>query len=144
MPIRHLSKALILALAILCAPVHGQGLTPILMANGEDKMVCDGVMRFMYTTPLVNKTIVKAYLFGNLVTHTSYGADVVLWSPAYGGWGPIADLHIFPATVGGGRLGDRERSYSPDGIYIADSHVQVAAVCWGGGTLEIYAAIWVK
>jgi hypothetical protein len=159
MPMRHLAKALIVVLALFSAPVQGESLTPILLSNGVDKLPCDGQMRFGWTAPLQGKTVVGTYLFGNLVTDPGHGADVVLWSPSYGGlypppwpngassqWGTVGDLHIFaqPAGHSGGRQGQSERWFpSGDGVLIND-FVQIAYVCWGGGTLELYAQIWVK
>jgi hypothetical protein len=138
-------------LGLLATPSLAGEVTPLLVANGEAKMACDGQMRFMYTTPIIGQQVVGTYLFGNLVTHPNYGADVVLWSPDYGTrhpqakWGPLGDLHIFSRPDGhaGGRQGERERWFQPDGVTI-NSYVQVAAVCWGGGTLEIYAVVWVR
>jgi hypothetical protein len=146
-----------LALAF-CLPAHAAGLTPILVSNGTSFMTCDGISRTMNTTPLGGKEVVAAYLFGNLITPSGYGADVVMHSPTYeanypppytGGpssqWGAIGDLHIFsqPAGHSGGRQGESYRSFQPDGVVIND-HVQIIAICWGGGTLEIYAQIWVR
>src|SRR5688500_17502851 len=108
----------VLATLLFVGAAHAADLTPILMANGEQKMVCDGTMRYMNTVELDNKLVVKASLFGNLVTHPNYGADVVIWSPHYGGFGPLGDLHIFDHKLGGGRQGQFERTFSPDGVRI--------------------------
>ena len=144
---KFLAAALIVALS---TSAFAQSLTPILMSNGEAKIVCDGQSRWMNNVRLVNKHIVKVYLFGNLVTAPGYGADVVIWSEAYGQlhplskWGTIGDLHMFPHTLGGGRQGEMDRTFPGDGIYIPDNEVFLNVVCWGGGTLELYAQIWVK
>lgn len=141
----------ILFFLLIALPVKAAELTPILMANGEAKMVCDGQMRQMNSVQLTNQTVVQSYLFGNLVTPAGYGADVVIWSDAYGGrhpqaqWGTLGDLHIYSQPRGhtGGRQGEFERSFQPDGITIT-GWVHILAVCWGGGTLETYAQIWVR
>jgi len=153
-------KILTLSLTLMAGgfSASAANLTPILLNNGEGKITCDGVMRFMNTAPLTNKQVVASYLFGNLITASGSGADIILWSPSYGAdypppytdgpssqWGPIGDLHIFsqPAGHTGGRQGESYRSFQPDGILIND-YVQLAVVCWGGGTLELYAVIYVR
>lgn len=153
----RLYMLLVFALLAAC-PARGADLTPVLISNGTAFMSCDGVSRAMNTTPLNGKQVVATYLFGNLITPSGYGADVVLHSPSYGSdypppytggpssrWGALGDLHIFsqPAGHTGGRQGESYRSYQPDGITIND-HVQIIAICWGGGTLEIYAQVWVR
>jgi len=133
-------------------------LTPILISNGEARMVCDGQFRFMSTAPMTGKQVVASYLFANLLTDSGYGLDIILWSPSYWSnypppyekgpssqWGSIGDLHIFSRPDGhtGGRQGERYMSFQPDGILIND-HIQLVAICWGGGTAEIYAQVWVR
>lgn len=155
---RKLISALCAAFMFFSHPVYAANLTPILVSNGELFIPCDGTMRFMFTTPLSNKQVVGVYMFGNLKTASGYGADVVLWSPSYGSlypqpytdgpssqWAPLGDLHIFsqPAGHTGGRQGESYRSFGNDGVLIND-HVQAAVVCWGGGTLELYIAIYVR
>lgn len=139
-----MKKILLALLLFMSVSASGGNLTPILMTDGNQQMVCDGQMRFMNTVSLTNKTIVGSYLFANLVT-SGGGADIVIWSPVYGGWGTIGDLHIFHAINNGNRQGERERMFpAGDGIYIENGIVQIAAICWGGGYAEIYAQIWVK
>lgn len=134
-------------------------LTPILVNNGAAKIPCDGQVYRGWTTPLSNKIIVGAYLFGNLLTNPSSGADIVLWSPSYGGnypppyqdgpssqWGAICDLHTFsqPAGHTGGRQGEFERWFpAGDGILVND-YVELIVIGWGGGTVEVYALIFVR
>lgn len=134
-------------------------ITPILVSNGLAKLPCDNAGHFIYTTPLVNKTIIGSYLFANLLTDPSAGADIVLWSPAYGAeypppwvdgpssqFGTIGDLHTFsqPAGHTGGRQGQSERWFpAGTGIHIANDVVQIVYICAGLGTVEIYALLWV-
>lgn len=127
-------------------------LIPILMSNGEAKTPCDGQFHDVGSLYLNCKTVVKSYLFCNLITPSSYGADIVIHSPAYwnlqppqSNWGTLGDLHIFSQPNGhtGGRQGEAERDFQPDGIDITD-WVTVKAIGWGGGTMEIYAQIWVR
>lgn len=131
---------------------------PILLNNGEAKITCDGVMRFMNTAPLKGKKLFGTYLFGNLLTDPGYGADVVIWSPSYGPkypppyvngpasqWGALGNLHIFNRPNGhtGGRQGEAWRSFAPAYVTIND-FVQLVVIGWGGGTLECYAQVFVS
>jgi hypothetical protein len=152
-------KRFVLLFLLLVLPARAAELTPVLMSNGVAKMVCDGQSHEVHDTWFpANKEIVSAYLFANLITPSSYGADVVIWSNAYGNnyppnyangpssqWGSIADLHLLPTWLGGGRQGESYRSFQPDGIRINTTNtVKVIYICWGGGTIEIYAQIWVR
>lgn len=132
------------------------GLCPVLVSNGEERIPCDGVMRFKYRMRFGGQQIRAVYMFGNLITSAGHGADVILWSPSYGAsypggpgqpsskWAPIGDLHIFSRPDGhtGGRQGESWRNYSPDGIQIND-YTEAAVIGWGGGTLELYIAVYV-
>lgn len=134
-------------------------ITPILVNNGVTPIACDGVMHFGWNTPLTNKLVIGAYLFGNLITDPSVGADVILWSASYennypppyqGGpssqWGSIADLHIFSAPAGktgNARQGVSERWFPAGSGILINGDVQLAVIGWGGGTLECYAEIFV-
>lgn len=153
--------AAVAALAAVVGTARAQtdgSIYPILINNGVARLTCDGTFRFINTAPLAGKYVVGTYLFGNLLTAPTHGADVILWSPSYGGrypppytgapssrWGALGNLHIFsqPAGHSGGRQGDRERWFPAPGVRIND-HVQLVVICWGGGTIEVYAQIFVR
>lgn len=156
----YMRNVLIAALlAINAISVRAAELTPILLSNGEALLVCDAQMRFIYNAPLVNKQVVATYLFGNLITADDRGADIFIWSSSYsdrypapypGGpssqWGSLGDLKTFNRPAGStmaGRQGESYRSFQPDGVTI-NGDVQLVYICWGGGTLELYAEIYVR
>lgn len=132
-------------------------LAPVLLLNGEARTPCDGKFHRLGKMPMSGQLIKAVYVFCNLVTPGDKGADIIMWSPSYGKaypppyaggpssqWASIADLHIFsrPAGHTGGRQGESWRSYSPDGILIRD-YIEVIAIGWGGGTMEIYSTVYV-
>lgn len=148
----------VLAALIFIVPARAGEVYPILVSNGEDFIPCDGQFYTGWTVPLSGQQVVASYMSGNLLTDPGFGADVILHSPSYGfaypqpyengpssQWGSIGELHIFSQPNGhtGGRQGDRYMSFQPDGITIND-YVQLVIICWGGGTLELYAQIWVR
>jgi hypothetical protein len=143
--VKSLAPVFGLAVALAAAqPASAANLQPILMADGNNAVTCDGQWRWMFSVTLSKKVVVGSYLFANLVTDPKRGADLVIWSPVYGGAGTLGDLHVLPAQVGGGRIGDRERWFpAGDGVAV-DGPVHVGAACWGGGHMEVYAEIWVK
>jgi hypothetical protein len=143
-------RSIVLALLLFSSAAQAQYLTPILMSNGEDVVRCDGTFKYLYRMHLRNVVVVKSYLFGNLITHQDYGADVVIRStdsyplinPEHG-FGTIGDLHLFDfVRPGGARQGQYMMDLTP-GVLI-NGTIEVAAICWGGGTLELYAMLWVK
>lgn len=155
---RLLAMALALLLLAIAPPTRAQAITPILVSNGEAKIQCSGTMGFGWTTPLSNKRVVGSYLFANLVTDPARGADITLWSPSYGTaypppytggpssqWASINDLHILaqPAGHTGGRQGERERMFPAGTGIVINDYVQISVNCWGGGTIEIYAVLYV-
>lgn len=157
---KYLFSIIGLLLAFAVHPVQAARLIPILISNGEDFMACDGVPRNSFSTHLDGLMVVQTYMFGNLLTPSSSGADVVLYSSSYYGLHPqsgpspedgqegpgvLGDLHLFSQPVGlaGGRQGERTMNFSPDGVYI-DGFIHAWYICFGGGTLELYIQIWAR
>lgn len=143
-----LKKTLLGILLLLALPAAGSGyhLQTIMMSNGEQYIPCDGYFRDLYPTRLVGKTVHKVYLFANLVTDPTKGADIVIRSSEHN---PIGDLHLFnhffnQGAHKGWRQGQYERDFGLNGIYIADDTLHITVICWGGGSIEVFGVIWVR
>ena len=138
----HLLRSLLIAALVLAgpAPTAAALLRPILVENGGTSIACDG--EFHWTPPrTINANVAKVFLFFSMNPNGINGGDAILWSPAYGGWGALADVHLLTATPSQALQGQMERTFSPDRVAVTT--VQAGIICWGGGTALVYAEVFV-
>ena len=124
----------------MAAPMTAATLRPMLIENGSFTVACDG--NFYWSPPReVNANVAKAFLFFSMNPNGVNGGDAILWSPAYGGWGALADVHLLAASPSQALQGQMERTFSPDRVAVTT--VQAGIICWGGGTALVYAEVFV-
>ena len=138
---RHKVLGLLTALALMVTPAHASQIRPILVENGSVTVPCDGEF---YWTPAkqVYANVAKVFLFVSMSPNGVNGLDAILWSPAYGGWGALADVHLMGVTPSQAIQGQMERTFSPDRVWV--STVQAGIICWGGGQALVYAEVFVE
>ena len=138
----RLMSLLLAFLLIALVPIQSSpaSLRPILLLNGETPMPCDSQWHWVAIVP-VNAYVTNAYLFGS-VYGGGTGIDAGIWSPSYGGWGVLADVHVMQMTPTGNSQGQGERSFQPDSVWVTD--VYVGGYCGGGGEAYLFAEIFVR